>query len=924
MNERRLYPLVGRTAELAALDGALIDAQAGGVRTVVVAGDAGVGKSRLVAEFLYRHPQARVMQTQCLELGPEGLPFAPFAGMLRALTAEFGPEGIAALVGDGIVELARLSSELGPPGPDSAWGRGRLFEAFARLLEALPDPQTTVLVIEDLHWSDTATRDLLRYVTANVTRSLLIVVTYRSDELPRHDPLRGWLAEYERNRQVTGLELPALTPAEVTALLASRVDLPANAVSEIVGLSQGIPFYVEELGAAYAAGRSFLPSALRNALTARAYRLSGPARRLVTLAAAALSPTPHEVLVDVVQGQVRDFDEAAFEAVETGVLIVDDRGRYAFRHELTREALSGDLMPGRRFAVHAAYARALQRSGTGRPAEIARHWSLAHDDEQTARWTLRAADEAAEVYAREDELQHLERLLELPPAMWPVEAGLHCDLLARAAVAASDTGLYERAQELLGEALREVGPQDPDRLIAFSVARARLPHVVVPIAELQGLLPLTAEGDRNRALLLAIIASGHMVAHQIDDGLPAARTALDAAQLAGDLTILSHVHNTLGCLLLASGDEAGYGHFQQSYQLALEADSAASLVRYYINYSALLLESGRHREALDSARRGRQYSAAHGMTAGRVAFLAWQEADALLALGQWDEALLVCEAGLQERPAEATVAHLIWVRAMIAARRDDPALARDLTFELERRLELVADRPTFVLPRASLAAEILAAEGRLTDAVRILRNAAASGTDTTADHGPLLAILWAALLAANGSRPKQDPDLVAFLVSLPPRHPMWAPLGVAVIEDRPQDWDELLSAVDGPDGPPYQAAMLRLLHADALLGRGNRDAARQEVRRATALLEPLGQLTVEGWRHRLAAATGLDAPGRETLTPRELQVLELIAQGHSNRAISETLFISVKTTSVHVSNILAKLDASSRTQAAALWHSWKA
>lgn len=913
---------VGRTPQLAVLDSALADARAGGVRSVVVAGDAGAGKTRLVAEFLQRQPQARAIVTHCLQLGPDGLPLAPFAGMLRPLTAELGRDGVAALVGDGIVELARLSSELGSAGPESPWGRGRLFEAFARLLEALPGPQPTILVIEDLHWSDAATRDLLRFLTANVTRPLLIVATYRSDELPRHDPLRGWFAEYGRNPRVTRLDLPPLTAAEVAALLSGR-DLPARAVSEIVALSQGIPFFAEELGAAFAAGRGFLPGGLRNALTARAYQLSGPARQLVIIAAAALSPIPHQVLSEVAQGQVEDLEAAVAEAVENGILTVDSRGRYAFRHELTRTALGGDLLPGRRVSVHTAYAVALQRSGAGRAAEIARHWTAAHNDEQAARWTLCAAAEAAAVYAREDELRHLERLLELPRSVWPVEAGLHCDVLARAAVAAADSGFYERARDLLGEALREVGTQDPERLVWLSIARARLPLVAVPLAELRELIPLTAPGERARAMLLAVIASGLMVADEMDEGLRTAQEALAVATVADDPAIRSHVHNTLGCLLLAMGDDTAYPHFQRAHDLAVAAGSDSDLVRYYINYSALLLEAGRYPEALEVARRGRQYSAARGMTTGRVAFLAWQEAETLLLLGQWDEALGICEAGLQERPAEGTIAHLLRVRALIAARRGDAATARELNFELQRRMELVADRPTLMLPRACLSAEILAAEGRPADAVRLLRQAAAHGTDTTADHGPLLAILWASLLAAAGHAPQHDPDLVDFVASLPVRHPMWVPLGEALGAGRAQAWADLLSLTDSPNGPQYQAATLRLLHADALLRGGDRDAARREVRRATAILAPFGTLTIDGWRRRLAAATDRDAPGRETLTPRELEVLRLIAQGHSNRSISESLCISVKTTSVHVSSILAKLEVSSRTQAAALWHTWQ-
>jgi DNA-binding NarL/FixJ family response regulator len=340
-----------------------------------------------------------------------------------------------------------------------------------------------------------------------------------------------------------------------------------------------------------------------------------------------------------------------------------------------------------------------------------------------------------------------------------------------------------------------------------------------------------------------------------------------------------------------------------------------------------LLVIGRYAHALEVARQGRVYAQPRGLWTGPGAFLAWQEADALLMLGNWDEAVDVCAAGLHGRPAEGAQAHLLWTQAVVAARRGEVARALELSAEMERRMEVVADRSAFVLPRAELAAELAAAQGRFAEALLALREGAAQGHDIVADHSAHLALLWSAILAASGSAPADDPALRAFLADLAQRHPTWSTLPAVLLEGDPAQRLVLLDRVDAHGCPPYQAALLRLLCADRLLRAGQRELARPHVRRANALLEPLRAATLEGWRRRLAAASGadsrLDIAGREGLTPRELEVLELIARGMSNRQIAAELFISVKTTSVHVSNILAKLGVASRTQAAAQWHAWQ-
>jgi len=185
---------VGRARELAVLGDALDGARAGTASTVLVGGEAGVGKTRLVGELAERADDALVLVGGCLELGTEGLPFAPFTAVLRGLVRTLGRDGVARLVPGGSTrELARLLPEFGEPDQDGAEARARLFEQVLGLLERLTEDQPVVLIVEDAHWADRSTRDLLSFLVRYQRGDgrLLIVVTYRADELHRAHPLRA-------------------------------------------------------------------------------------------------------------------------------------------------------------------------------------------------------------------------------------------------------------------------------------------------------------------------------------------------------------------------------------------------------------------------------------------------------------------------------------------------------------------------------------------------------------------------------------------------------------------------------------------------------------------------------------------------------------------------------------------------------------
>ncbi|HEU4896020.1 MAG TPA: AAA family ATPase, partial [Actinomycetota bacterium] len=482
---------VGRTEELARL-AAAGDRAAGGTPTVVlVGGEAGVGKTRLVGEVLAaaRAAGTTVLAGGCVELGGEGVPFAPLIEGLRGFVRELDEPALTRLVpGQTRAELARLLPELSPaagrggiadagrgfdrlsttPGPWS--DQGRLFELLLGLLERVGVERRTVLVVEDLHWADRSTRDLLAFLVRNLRRGrLLLLLTYRSDELHRRHPLRPFLAELDRSRRVERLELARFGAAEVAAQLAGIQGrpVPAELADRIHARSGGNAFFVEELAAvAGRGGRADgeLPPSLRDTLLARVELLGEPAQQVLAVVAVAGAAVPDPLL-----GEVAGLPEGALlaglrEAVSAHVLLADAAdGTYGFRHALVKEAVYAELLPGERTRLHARFAAALAATdGDGDPglaAELAWHWYAAHDLEQALPAAVEAGLAAERAYAFAEAQRQFERALELWERAGPPEGGVGMDkaeLLARAGEAAANAGAADRAVALVRGALAEV------------------------------------------------------------------------------------------------------------------------------------------------------------------------------------------------------------------------------------------------------------------------------------------------------------------------------------------------------------------------------------------------------------------------------------------------------------------------------------
>ena len=345
---------VGRLEELGRLDAAFARAAHGQPSLVLVAGDAGIGKSRLIAAFAGRADAAgaRIAVGGCLDLGAGGLPYAPFVEAFRGLARQLDDTARKTVFGAstdvfGLIAPRPRDIDGGEP-VDPAGRLARLFEAVLGTLGRASEDLPFVLVIEDLHWADGSTRDLLRFIVRNMrSERLLIVATYRSDDLHRRHPLRPLLAELDRAESVERIELAAFHRDEMrdqlAGILGRRPD-PAM-VDALLERSDGLPFYVEELVASGRTGAE-LPSTLRDILGSRLATLSPRTRSVVRAAAVVGGRFPHDRLA-AASGEDEDALMAALdEAIDAGIVVpVDDGGdpAYAFRHALLREAAYEDL-----------------------------------------------------------------------------------------------------------------------------------------------------------------------------------------------------------------------------------------------------------------------------------------------------------------------------------------------------------------------------------------------------------------------------------------------------------------------------------------------------------------------------------------------------------------------------------------------------
>jgi DNA-binding CsgD family transcriptional regulator/tetratricopeptide (TPR) repeat protein len=938
--------LVGREADLAELRDALKRTRSAEPSTMLVGGEAGVGKTRLVEEFCRSATAdgARVLTGQSLELGEEGLPFGPIAAALRELVHRDGPGVLDGRERD----FARLLPELGPPPEAAETRRGYLFELVASLLSRLSETQPLVLVLEDLHWADRSTRDLIGFlVRAARLPHVLLIGTYRTDELHRGHPLRPFLAELDRVRGVQRLELDRLDREGTAAMLAQLLgaEPEPRTVDTISERTQGNPFFIEQFALSGDPDCSDIPNSLRDLLLARVDQLPDAAQRVLRVAAVGGTRFGHELLASVV-----GVDEAALESslraiAAAQLIVVDPDGEYEFRHALVREAVHDDLLPGEHARLHARYAEAVEADphlvAMGRaPAEIAHHWYAAHDYPKALVAAKRAADAAARRYAFAEQARLLERVLELweqVPDAAELLGSSHLDLLEETGHVQIDAGDHMRALKLTKAALGDLDADaEPNRAARLLIRRGKLLYNAGTsdgAAEAREAYRLLKQAPQTseQVLLLADVAYG-LGGIDNDEASRIAEEVMAAAAELGDVATQVAATITYGrvCGGRLPAEEA-LPPMLAAAERARASDDLPNLARALVNTSDTLFELSRYEESAAAAAEGVPYADRIGVSRTTGVFLLANHAEALIALGRWDEAdARLGEAARQDPPGTLALPWLrLRARLRLARGHEgaEPLVTRALGFlgrpymHLENKLSLLDLRILGALQEGDLTTAVTAAWAAVTD----------GGSPEKPRYGwPMLAAAATAVDQAAAEGPLADlrERIAAIAAAMPVRHPAdraYAAQVTALLGGALADWQEAVAAWRA-DGQRYPLAVVLLGLATAAAGAGDRVAAGDAIEEVVAIAGALGALPLTEAADTLARRIGLRAfgqpapSGTELLTAREREVLRLVAEGQSNSRIAERLYISPKTASVHVSRIIAKLEVGNRVEAAAVAH----
>jgi DNA-binding CsgD family transcriptional regulator len=972
MHRDLVSPLfIGREAELATLTAALETAIAGTPTVVLLGGEAGVGKTRLVEEAAERARAAgaRVLAGSCIELGGEGLPFGALAHAFRTLMRDTSAEELDALLGPARSEFARVLPDLDPDvalstAPLAEGGTARLLELVLGVIERLAEDRPLMFVIEDLHWADHSTLDLVALlVRALRAGSVLVVVSFRTDELHRSHPLRPLVTGWERVRTVHRIELERFgrddVERQLEAILGARPG--ARLVDLVHERSEGNAFLVEEILGAVQSGADpdQLPLSLRDVLLARVERLSPAAQRLLRIAAAA-GPSVSDRLLAAVAGLADDeLDDALREGLEHHVLVADESERgYVFRHALTRDAVYGDTLARERSRIHAAYGEALSADPAlaGREVSVAAllalHWTAAHDLPRALAASVEAARLAAP-YAPAEALRHLERALELWPQVpdAPERSGVDIvEALRRAGSSAYAAGALDRSLALFDEALAELEPgADPERRALLMEARSaalfdmgRDDEAQPELERAAALLPEQA-GSEARAVVLGSLAVTRVITGDFVGARPVAEQAVAAASEAGTPGREATARMMLGMALayLDEGDR-GVAELETAVMLAQAAEDHAMTLRGHLNLSDALQNLGRSHDAASIAQQGMELAARVGLTRSVYGILVTiNGAEAQFHLGHWDTAHRLLTRAADNELARPYASLVLDHRARIAAlagRYEDAAA------DVEASRRLVAERrgDQYSFARAIAAAEMARALGdSRTAREEVDRAVAHEATQPVPRYSWQL--VWLGLrVEAEASEPA--PDRVSALAATaselaattPPALALRA-LSAAEVDrarGREPDWAGTLEACRTAEDP-YLVAYALLRSGEAHCADGDREGAAPALEEAARLAAALGasplleEVRVLARRARVPLDGGAAEPagaGIEVfgLTQREREVLELLAEGWSNGQIAAELFITRKTASVHVSNILGKLGVASRGEATAMAHRLKA
>jgi DNA-binding CsgD family transcriptional regulator/tetratricopeptide (TPR) repeat protein len=933
---------VGRARELWELERALAAAQAGDGTTVLVVGEAGIGKTRLATEVATRARAAgfETLLGRSIDLVGIELPYQPFVEALRPL------------------------GEIRQPDGGTTGSQRRVFEDALALLTGRAAAAPVLLVLEDLHWADSSTLDLAVFLAHSVAgHRILLLGTYRADEPSSAERLDRLAEVVRRSRSAVTLELGPLERGELAELLdaASDAPPPAALLDAIATRSEGNPFFAEELLAAEADRTVEVPPALRDLLLRRVSRLDAATQSVLRLAAAAGRDVAYRLLLGAAALPEPELRSSLRAAVEHGVLVADQTaGSFRFRHALLAEAVYSTILPGEREELHAKLAEELADSGAGSPAELAPHWAAAGRSREALPASVEAARQGEAVFGLAEAHAHLERALSLWDAVPRADelAGLDLtELCGWAARLASQLGKGARAVELARRAIDLVDADDHGRSSHLHVRLGEYLHEIgrneAGLAALERAAEIVPADppSAERAYALSSLAGGLMVAWRHAESLPAAEQALALAREVGAGEAEVRALTVIGVDLTYLGrSDDGLPHLREALRLAEEIGDHWGLERVYINFTDALTMLGRPRESARLGRAGLDAMSRYGIDSPLIAS---NQVEALLASGDWNEADRLSATALRGIGSSFPYALLI-VRALVEMERGELDAAHAHLDDARATLREDRGRGLF----DAWVADLAVWERRWADADTAIDKA------LTYAHLPGAALVRAQVCAkglrvqselAALARARRDPDTLRprlaraqELVTLArgaaseaaritPMAAGWLARAEAEYlrtcgEARPEAWAAAAEVWERLESPPL-AAYCRWRQAEALVAAGaTRREATAPLRDSHAVASRLGarpllrELELLAERARLELVTperppddrGVGLKDALGLTPREAEVLALVARGLTNREIAEELVISVKTAGVHVSHILRKLDASNRLEAAAI------
>ena len=967
---------VGRGAELDALERLLARASSGSSRAVLVAGDAGIGKSRLVGE-LEERARARdvcVLVGECVELAEGELAFAPIISALRGVMQE--PASVEWLEGAQRSALASLWPVVGA-GESQPGGRELLFEAVYRVLARLAERRPVLLIVEDVHWIDRSSRDLLAFLVRNARHDrIAVLTTFRPDELPRGHPLRPFVSELERSGRAERVDLVPLRRSEVAEQLEAIAGHPPapDVIERIFTRSEGNPFFAEELLASADADARELPGSLREALLLRIERLSELTREVLRVAAVVGRSVDHRLLASVVAVAEPDLLAGLREAADHHVLVPSvDGAAYVFRHALLREAIYDDTLIGERLRLHREIAATLdahrEYAGMAPAAELAYHWLAAGEDRAALAASVEAASEAESMHALGEAVGHINRALELWEQVPGPEAAACCDrfeLLIRGSELADFSGdsahglrLAERARADLdarAEPLRAARAEARiGRSLQFS---GRGADALEHLAAARRLVPSEAP-TLEYAEALAADGRTLMLNDRPRDARERLEEAISIAERLGALEVQASSLNSLAVVYADLGDfERAIDAGRDGLRISEQIGAVEEIMRAYVNCSQALEDAGRTQEALAMYVEGIAVGERLGMSRVAGDILRGAACWLLSRIGRLADAEQMIGPALENATTTFNIAASYCFAARLALLRGDLDLAER---RLERAWSLMQRTGGFQLIGPALATRVLLELAR-SDLQRARERAREGLERAGLNEGQSLftaELYWLAVRVeadlAEQARTGEDSDAVG----------QCERIAVAAL-----DKFKLRLSEAGGDRPPESIAILALAEAELTRLRAKRDpepwtraadgfraigaqypAAYAELRAAEALALSGARVAEIAVPLSSAHATAVDvgsppfltsvlALGRRAgvpldtadedphgdviaglgLTDRELEVLRLLGDGRTNRQIGEELFITAKTASVHVSRILMKLGVANRAEAAGVAH----